>query len=58
MEARSDKPMKKPNDIGLDKIDGGEDPIEDQPLVWDTEDIEIENRKPDLSEIEEDEAEF
>ena len=44
----------KPKGIGLDKTDVPEDPLENPPLDWEEEDREIENRKPDLNEIEED----
>lgn len=42
------------------KVDRDEDesPLENQPLEWAEEDLEIENRKPDLSEIEEDTSEL
>ena len=42
----------------VDKIDGSEDPLEDQPLDWSEEDREIEDRKPDLGETEEDTSEL
>ena len=44
----------KPKGIGLDKTDAPEDPLENPPLDWEEEDREIEDRKPDLNEIEED----
>jgi hypothetical protein len=47
-----------PRDIGFDKKDVPDDPIENQPLAWADEDREIEDRKPDLGEIEEDESEL
>jgi hypothetical protein len=43
---------------GLDKKDVPEEPVEDQPLDWSKEDREIEDRKPDLGETEEDESEL
>ena len=48
----------KPKDLGLDKTEAPEDPLEDLPLEWDEEDQEIEGRKPDLGEIEEDRSEL
>jgi len=45
-------------DKGLDKKDSPEDPLEDQPLDWSDEDREIEDRKPDLGEIDEDPSEL
>jgi hypothetical protein len=33
-----------------------EEPLENPRLDWEEEDIELENRKPDLSEIEDDES--
>ncbi len=35
-----------------------EGPLENAPLEWADEDVEIENRKPDLGEIEEDSSEL
>ena len=35
-----------------------EDPLENNPRDWADEDVEIENRKPDLGEIEEDSSEL
>ena len=45
-----------PNDKGLDRKNE-EQPLENQPLDWLEEDREIEDRKPDLGEIEEDPSE-
>ncbi|MGA2597952.1 MAG: hypothetical protein ABSH09_13290 [Bryobacteraceae bacterium] len=45
-----------PKDADIDRKDN-EDPIEDQPADWAEEDRELENRKPDLGEIEEDPSE-
>jgi hypothetical protein len=45
-----------PNDRGLDRKDD-DLPLDDQPLDWLEEDREIEDRKPDLGEIEEDTSE-
>ena len=42
----------------LDDIGTPEDPIEDQQQDWANEDVDIENRKPDLAEIEEDQSEL
>ena len=47
-----------PNDKGLDRTDDSEEPLENQPLEWADEDREIEDRKPDLGEIEEDASEL
>ena len=47
-----------PNDKGLDRKDDSEEPLENQPLEWADEDREIEDRKPDLGEIEEDTSEL
>jgi hypothetical protein len=47
-----------PKDKGLDRKDGSEAPLENQPLEWAEEDREIEDRKPDLGEIEEDTSEL
>ena len=44
----------KPKGIGLDRPDAPEDPLENPPLDWAEEDRKIEDRKPDLNEIEED----
>lgn len=38
--------------------DDSEDPLENQPLEWADEDREIEGRKPDLGETEEDTSEL
>jgi hypothetical protein len=46
-----------PKDKDLDRVDS-EEPIENQPLDWEDEDREIEGRKPDLGEIEEDTSEL
>jgi hypothetical protein len=51
---RQDRGMN-PKDTRLDKVND-ESPLENQPLEWDKEDIQIEDRKPDLAEIEEDES--
>lgn len=45
-----------PNDQGLDRET--EEPLENQPLEWADEDREMEDRKPDLGEIEEDASEL
>jgi len=45
-----------PKDADIDRKDS-EDPIEDQPADWAEEDRDLENRKPDLGEIEEDPSE-
>jgi hypothetical protein len=47
-----------PKNKGLDKKDDPEGPLENQPLEWADEDREIEDRKPDLGEIEEDTSEL
>ncbi len=47
-----------PKDKELDRKDVSEDPLENQPLKWEQEDREIENRKPDLGESEEDTSEL
>ncbi len=44
-----DKPFKK---LKLPE----EEPLENPPLDWEDEDIDLENRKPDLSELEDDES--
>jgi hypothetical protein len=42
-----------------DKLkDLDEGPLENAPLEWADEDVEIENRKPDLGEVEEDSSEL
>ena len=43
-----------PNAKKHDRKDDSEGPLENQPLEWADEDREMEDRKPDLSEIEED----
>jgi len=43
-----------PNDKSLERKVGLEEPLENQPLEWAEEDREIEDRKPDLGEIDED----
>jgi hypothetical protein len=43
---------------GLDKIDDSDEPLENQPLDWSKEDRDIEDRKPDLGETEEDTSEL
>ena len=47
-----------PNDNKLGKKDEAEAPLENQPLEWSDEDREIEDRKPDLGEIEDDASEL
>jgi hypothetical protein len=47
-----------PNDKGLDRKDVPEEPLENQPLEWADEDRVIEDRKPDLGEIEDDTSEL
>lgn len=48
-----------PKDIGLDQSDDSDDaPIENAPREWADEDLVIEDRKPDLGEIEEDQSEI
>lgn len=47
-----------PKDKGLDKSGDSDDPIENPPLDWADEDREIEGRKPDLGETEEDSSEL
>jgi hypothetical protein len=43
----------------VDRIDGEDEaPVENQPLEWTDEDIQIEDRKPDLGETEEDTSEL
>lgn len=46
-----------PKDTRLDRKDDSEEPLENQPLEWSDEDREMEDRKPDLGEIEEDTSE-
>ena len=48
----------KPNKTELDKTQHSEEPLENQQRAWADEDIEIEGRKPDLGETEEDESEL
>lgn len=43
-----------PKDAELDRKDISEEPLENQPLQWQQEDSEMEKRKPDLGETEED----
>ena len=43
-----------PTDKGLDRKDVPDEPLENRPLEWADEDRLIEDRKPDLGEIEED----
>jgi hypothetical protein len=45
-------------DKGLDRKDDPEQPLEKQPVDWAKEDREMEDRKPDLGETEEDESEL
>jgi hypothetical protein len=45
-------------DEGLDRKDEPDEPLENQPLEWTDEDRVIEDRKPDLGEIEEDTSEL
>ncbi len=47
-----------PNDEVRDDEDDSEDPLENQPLEWADEDRQIEDRKPDLGETEEDTSEL
>jgi hypothetical protein len=47
-----------PKDSGIDREGGSEDPLENQSLAWAEEDREMEDRKPDLGEIEEDTSEL
>jgi hypothetical protein len=47
-----------PADTGLDRKDVPDEPLENQPLAWADEDRIIEDRKPDLGEIEEDRSEL
>ena len=48
----------KPNDEARVEKDDSEEPLENQPLEWADEDREIEDRKPDLGETEEDTSEL
>jgi hypothetical protein len=43
---------------GLDKREDEKEPLENPPVEWQQEDREIEDRKPDLGEIEEDTSEL
>jgi len=43
-----------PKDQRLDRKEDSEEPLENQPLEWSEEDREMEDRSPDLGEIEED----
>ena len=43
---------------GLDRIEDSDEPLENQPMEWQKDDLEIEDRKPDLGEIEEDSSEL
>jgi hypothetical protein len=47
-----------PNDKARDDEDDSEEPLENQPLEWADENREIEDRKPDLGETEEDTSEL
>jgi hypothetical protein len=47
-----------PKEKGLDRIEDSDEPLENQPPEWAEEDIQIEGRKPDLGETEEDESEL
>jgi len=47
-----------PKNTQLDKKNDSEQPLENLPLDWADEDIGIEDRKPDLGEIEEDTSEI
>ena len=47
-----------PKDTKVDRKDVSEEPLENQPLEWADEDREMEDRKPDLGEIEEDRSEL
>jgi hypothetical protein len=47
-----------PKDTRLDRKDDSEEPLENQLLEWADEDREMEDRKPDLGEIEEDTSEL
>ena len=40
------------------QLEGSEGPLENPPLEWMKEDLEIEDRKPNLAEIEEDTSEL
>jgi hypothetical protein len=45
-------------DKGSDTKDSPEDPLENQPLEWSDENREMEDRKPDLGELDEDPSEL
>lgn len=47
-----------PKDKNLGEKEHSEGPLENEPLEWDEEDREIEDRKPDLGETEEDASEL
>ncbi|MGD0663639.1 MAG: hypothetical protein ABSD38_36845 [Syntrophorhabdales bacterium] len=47
-----------PKDKRLDRKGDSEEPLENQPLEWAEEDREMEDRRPDLGEIEEDTSEL
>ena len=47
-----------PRDKGLDRKEDSEPPLENQPLQWSEEDRLMEDRKPDLGEIDEDTSEL
>jgi hypothetical protein len=47
-----------PKDTRLDRKGDSEEPLENQPREWADEDREMEDRKPDLGEIEEDTSEL
>jgi hypothetical protein len=42
----------------VDNLGDSEGPLEDQPLDWSEEDRDLENRKPDLGELDEDPSEL
>ena len=47
-----------PKNQKRDRKEESEEPLENQPLEWADEDREMEDRKPDLGEIEEDTSEL
>jgi hypothetical protein len=47
-----------PKNKSVDRKEDSEEPLENQPLEWADEDREMEDRKPDLGEIEEDKSEL
>jgi hypothetical protein len=47
-----------PNDEGFDRKDDPEESLENQPREWADEDRQIEDRRPDLAETEEDTSEL